>query len=276
MDGFTRTITFLTCSTNNRASTVLQSFLQAIEQFGVPARIRTDKGCENQQIARFMLNVRDINNPNIRIPSVFAKTANTTAGGNNEAQEGGGDFIYMDNNGDNVVLFPSVVVGRSVHNERIERLWNDIFKDFTQFYKDLFEYIEIRFQIDFSSNLIAKYCLHYFFLLRINQSLERCIKAWNLHPLRTERHVSPYQLHFFHQAKSFSQHLEAFIHIPLARTQFNIDFMNGSDIYMMMETIWSLQQQKRKMAITVTSLKMWKKWMTMKMIMVCGMMKLLQ
>jgi hypothetical protein len=184
-----------------------------------PLALRTDKGGENQQVARFMLNVREVSNPHINIPAVFVANDMPSTTNHNTHQT-----IYMDNSTENnIILFPSVVVGRSVHNERIERLWNDIFKDVTQFYKDLFEYIEMRYQIDFSSDLVAKYCLHYFFLVRINQSLERCKEAWNLHPIRTEKHKSPYQLQFYHGQKSFSQSLQELI------PQFPSYDMGGND-----------------------------------------------
>ena len=55
IDGYSRLITFLHCSTNNEAATVLQYFTSAIERFGCPSRVRTDKGLENVDVARYML-----------------------------------------------------------------------------------------------------------------------------------------------------------------------------------------------------------------------------
>lgn len=40
---------------NNRASTVLTAFLGAVQQFGVPTCVRSDKGGENVDVARVML-----------------------------------------------------------------------------------------------------------------------------------------------------------------------------------------------------------------------------
>lgn len=51
-------MTYLRCSDNNRARTVLTWFVQAVEDNGVPSRIRCDLGIENVDIARFMLVTR--------------------------------------------------------------------------------------------------------------------------------------------------------------------------------------------------------------------------
>lgn len=58
IDGFSRLITYLKCSDNNCASTVLVHFRNAIESHGLPSRIRCDFGIENVDIAYFMLTVR--------------------------------------------------------------------------------------------------------------------------------------------------------------------------------------------------------------------------
>lgn len=60
IDGYSRLIVFLHCSTNNKASTVYQLFLSAIEEHGLPSRLRTDCGMENYAIARHMLRYRGI------------------------------------------------------------------------------------------------------------------------------------------------------------------------------------------------------------------------
>ena len=55
IDGFSRIPVFCKCSTNNRAATVLQCFIEAVEKFGLPSRVRSDKGTENVGVCRFML-----------------------------------------------------------------------------------------------------------------------------------------------------------------------------------------------------------------------------
>ncbi|XP_022806612.1 uncharacterized protein LOC111343694 [Stylophora pistillata] len=54
IDGYSRKIMYLRCSTNNKADTVLRAFLEAVENFGLPSRIRADQGVENEDVARFM------------------------------------------------------------------------------------------------------------------------------------------------------------------------------------------------------------------------------
>lgn len=62
IDGFTRKIIFLHIHDNNNASTVLSDFKKAVDKHGVLCeRIRTDKGGENIEVGRFMLELRGIN-----------------------------------------------------------------------------------------------------------------------------------------------------------------------------------------------------------------------
>ena len=56
IDGYSRTVTFLKCSNNNRACTVLDSFLSCLSTYTTPLRIRTDQGLENVEVARWMIN----------------------------------------------------------------------------------------------------------------------------------------------------------------------------------------------------------------------------
>lgn len=55
IDGHTRLIVYLKCSNNNRAETVFQCFQEAVENFGLPSRIRADRGGENVRVADYML-----------------------------------------------------------------------------------------------------------------------------------------------------------------------------------------------------------------------------
>ena len=44
IDGYSRLVVFLKCSTNNLASIVLSSFLEGTESYGVPTKVRSDHG----------------------------------------------------------------------------------------------------------------------------------------------------------------------------------------------------------------------------------------
>ena len=55
IDGYSRMIVFMKCSTNNRAETVYELFLQGVQNFGLPSRVRTDQGGENTKVAQHML-----------------------------------------------------------------------------------------------------------------------------------------------------------------------------------------------------------------------------
>ena len=55
IDGFSRTITYIKCSTNNCADTVLSVFSRATQLYGLPERVRTDLGGENVEVWRYMI-----------------------------------------------------------------------------------------------------------------------------------------------------------------------------------------------------------------------------
>ena len=60
VDGYSRMIVFLHCSNNNRASTVLPQFMQAVQSYGWPCRVRSDQGLENIEVARAMIRHRGL------------------------------------------------------------------------------------------------------------------------------------------------------------------------------------------------------------------------
>ena len=80
IDEFSRLIPHLRVTTDNTAITALNVFFEEIKEYGVPSRVRADKGTEFNHVNSFMKNI----------------------------------------NGDQHISF---ITGKSVHNQRIERLW---------------------------------------------------------------------------------------------------------------------------------------------------------
>ncbi|XP_032440596.1 uncharacterized protein LOC116733835 [Xiphophorus hellerii] len=146
IDGCSRLITYLNCSTDNRASTVLFHFLKATGLYGLPSRVRSDHGGENVQVALVMNLLQGIERR-------------------------------------------SHLTGESIHNQRIERLWRDVFLHVLEPFYNL----EDSALLD-PSNDVHKLSLHIVFLPEIQSRLEQFRKAWNHHSLRTENNKTPTQI----------------------------------------------------------------------------------
>ena len=58
IDGYSRRIVYLQASDNNKATTVVCLFLNAVHECGWPSRVCSDKGGENVDVARAMLTAR--------------------------------------------------------------------------------------------------------------------------------------------------------------------------------------------------------------------------
>jgi len=78
----------------------------------------------------------------------------------------------------------SKIAGLSVHNQRIEHLWREVFIEVRQFYYTLFYQMEENGILELTS-LIDLFCLYYIFLSRINNQLNLLVEAWNNHAVRT-------------------------------------------------------------------------------------------
>ncbi len=87
----------------------------------------------------------------------------------------------------------SVIVGSSVHNQRVERLWRDMHRCVTVIYYRLFYFMEDQGYLD-PINEKHLYALRYVFLPRIERSLLTFKDGWNNHGIRTEHNKTPNQL----------------------------------------------------------------------------------
>ncbi|XP_022294438.2 uncharacterized protein LOC111104661 isoform X2 [Crassostrea virginica] len=148
IDGYSRVPVFLAVNTNNKADTVLQNFVEAVQRWGLPEKVRSDKGGENVKVAEFMI-----------------------------CNRGSRSFI----------------AGRSVHNQRIERLWREVWTGCTSYYYQLFTYMEDNALLDVinEQNIQA---LHLVFKPKIQQHLDSFVEALIRRPLRSENSQTPMQL----------------------------------------------------------------------------------
>ena len=87
----------------------------------------------------------------------------------------------------------SVLIGRSVHNVRVERLHRDVYSGVLCHYASLSSHMEKEgiLNADNEEHLSA---LHHVFMRRINRSLEEFVNQWNSHPVSSAHHQSPEQM----------------------------------------------------------------------------------
>ena len=86
-----------------------------------------------------------------------------------------------------------MIMGRSVHNQRIERLWRDLFQGCIGLYYQLFTYLENIGLLD-PCNEVHLFVLHFIYMPWIQRSLDHYCQAYIHHPISSYHNRTPAQL----------------------------------------------------------------------------------
>lgn len=154
IDGFSRALLYARCSDNNKKETAFEHFLEGVRKYGCPSRVRTDKGGENYDIARYMVETKGMNRGSIL-------TGKSTHNQRIERQ------------------------WRDMSKEVIFK-YREMFFELDE--------ICLRDYNTSVTEELPLFCLHFLFLRRINADLQRYMDRWNIHRIRTENNKCPARL----------------------------------------------------------------------------------
>ena len=151
VDGASRKLLALRVSDEKHRWTVYDMFMDTICQYNLPSRLRVDAGSENGYMNSAFMTLRGYK------------------GNDNE-----------ENN--------PLIIGRSVHNIKIEHQWLFVRKNVVDNYRDLYDRLKTEHYIFPRHNECTptqKYIFTYLLLTRIEQDLNQYMGIWNAHPIRT-------------------------------------------------------------------------------------------
>ncbi|XP_044733871.1 uncharacterized protein LOC123296457 [Chrysoperla carnea] len=142
IDGYSRMKIYIKCEMSIQAEPVLNLFTNAVQNYDLPSRVRSDHGYENILVAYLMNAIRGLDRG-------------------------------------------SHITGKSVHNQRIERLWVHVYKEVCDsIYSELY-LLEDEALLD-KDNITHRFCVQYIYEPVIDERLESFKYAWNTHSIRTE------------------------------------------------------------------------------------------
>lgn len=115
------------------------------------------------------------------------------------------DYVRTDEGGENIdvwryMLFyynedaSHVITGSSTHNERIERLWRDVYRCVSHMFYESLVRLEEAGILD-PLNDVDLFCAHFVFVPLINKTLAQFLQSWNYHCLSSEHNMTPEQLY---------------------------------------------------------------------------------
>ena len=115
--------------------------------------------------------------------------------------------IRTDHGGENIRVWEEmvrnngergVIAGKSVKNQRVERLNSDLNRQVNYPFAEIFGDLESRGELNVKND-VDLFCLHYVFLPRVNKAIHGFVSSYNYHSLSSERNATPLQLFWANQ-----------------------------------------------------------------------------
>lgn len=155
--GWIQSFSSLTVDGNNRASMVLQSFIAAVDQYGLPSRVLSDKGGENTDVAELMTRSRGTcRNSHITGRSVHNQQQINVLplGSYNKHTSLNTSLSYVTHKSTQCQLYPK---------PRIERMWRDVYEHALDLFYQIITSLENQGTLN-PDNKVHLFALHRSFL----------------------------------------------------------------------------------------------------------------